>query len=86
MSFGKMDFLTKLIGALSTQSFHLDTFLATYARSHTPDQLDLEARLVGKQEGSITVDSNEVFQELLEELWKTVVKPVFLALKLQASK
>ncbi|KAJ7813576.1 CHAT domain-containing protein [Mycena leptocephala] len=49
------------------------------------DLSELLDRLFGAREGSINVDPDDVFREVLTDLWKDIVQPVFDALKLEAT-
>jgi hypothetical protein len=76
--------LSDLFRALSNQAdFDLPTFLQP--RTCSQEQLELLDRLFGTREGSINVDPDDVFRDALTYLWKDIVKPVFDALKLEAS-
>ncbi|KAJ7500919.1 CHAT domain-containing protein [Mycena galericulata] len=77
------DVLAELSRGLANPAFDLDTFATTSGNQQ--DRLEVKARLVGGREGSINVDPNDVFSGVLAHLWEIVVKPVFEALKLQAS-
>jgi hypothetical protein len=65
----------------------LNSFVASREKGNEPyDRLKLEARLLAGREGSVNIDPEDVFRELLADLWKTIVQPVFGALNLEASK
>ncbi|KAJ6537190.1 CHAT domain-containing protein [Mycena capillaripes] len=82
----RVQYLADLSRGFSNPSFNFDTFVATCEhRDHLHDQPALEARLVAGREGYVNVDPNEAFCRLLADLWRTIVKPVFDALKLEAS-
>jgi hypothetical protein len=75
-----VEFLDKLSRGLSIPTtFNLGTFIATR-------RYELDARIFGGKEGRINVDSDNVFRELLADLWNTIVQPVLKALKLKASR
>jgi hypothetical protein len=48
------------------------------------DQTDLGTRLYGARENQVNMDSNDIFQRHLADIWTTIVKPVFDVLKLKA--
>jgi hypothetical protein len=76
--------LSDWVRALSNQAgFDFLTFLEPGTRSQ--EQSELLDRLCGTREGSINVDSDDLFRALLAYLWEKIVKPVFDALKLEAS-
>ncbi|KAJ7206605.1 CHAT domain-containing protein [Mycena pura] len=77
------DLLAELSRGLANPAFDLNTFATT--SSNHQCRLELKDRLVGGREGSISVDPNDVFRGALAHLWEIIVKPVFKALKLQAS-
>ncbi|KAJ6601817.1 CHAT domain-containing protein [Mycena vulgaris] len=75
--------LAELSRGLANPAFDFETFAAT--SSNHQDRLELTTRLVGRREGSRNVDPNDLFRRVLAHLWEIIVKPVFEALKLQAS-
>ncbi|KAJ6527732.1 CHAT domain-containing protein, partial [Mycena capillaripes] len=60
---------------------HLKT---TRSSEKLADQTDLETRLYGAREGQVNMGSDDIFQRHLADIWTTIVKPVFDALKLKA--
>ncbi|KAF8207927.1 CHAT domain-containing protein [Mycena galopus ATCC 62051] len=78
--------LADLSRGLSNPAFDFDRFIETHEHGdHLHNRSELEARLLGGQEGTIKLDPDEVFRGLLADLWNNIVKPVFEALNLQAS-
>ncbi|KAJ7215907.1 CHAT domain-containing protein [Mycena pura] len=71
-----------LARGLSTPAFDFDTFVES--REEGNERSELQSRLFAGREGTVKMDSDEVFQELLADLWKNIVKPVFEALNLKA--
>ncbi|KAJ7108308.1 CHAT domain-containing protein [Mycena epipterygia] len=87
LTFPKIDLLADLSRGLSNPAFDFDTFVATTRENgnHPQDLLELEARLSGGQEGYINVNPDDIFRELLADLWRNIVKPVLNALNLEKS-
>ena len=83
----QVELLVDLSRGLSNPAFDFDTFTATTREhgTHSQDLLKLEARLTAGREGYINVDTDDVFRELLADLWTNIVKPVFNALNLEVS-
>jgi hypothetical protein len=75
--------LAELSRGLSNPAFDFKIFVENC--EHGYHRSELGARLLAAREGTLKVDPDEVFQGLLAELWKNIVKPVFDALSLQAS-
>jgi hypothetical protein len=83
----KVQLLSDLSRGLSKPGIDFNTYFAEM-RDHGNNPQDLsefEARLHGGQEGYINVDPDNIFRELLANLWKNIVKPVFDALHLEVS-
>ncbi|KAJ6545426.1 CHAT domain-containing protein [Mycena capillaripes] len=80
--------LADLSHALHNRAFNLDTFISTTREQKKYDSEDLaklDTRLFMAREGNIKRSSDEVFQALLADLWKNIVKPVFDVLNLKKS-
>ncbi|KAJ6571258.1 CHAT domain-containing protein [Mycena capillaripes] len=74
--------LSDLSRGLSNPAFDFETFVET---CEPEDQRsELKARLFAG-EGTLNVHPDDVFRQLLADLWKNIVKPVFETLKLQKS-
>ncbi|KAJ6522394.1 hypothetical protein B0H19DRAFT_1348589 [Mycena capillaripes] len=81
-----VEFLADLTRGLSSPTFDMKTFVATRKQGgHTKDQAELLGRLLGARQGYINMSSDDIFRQLLLNLWKTIVKPVFEALNLEAN-
>jgi hypothetical protein len=82
----KAHLLADLSQRLSKSAFDFGTWVATHGLLNGREALpDLRHRMFAGREGSVKVDPDEVFRELLADLWKNIVSPVFDALNLQAS-
>ncbi|KAJ6532462.1 CHAT domain-containing protein [Mycena capillaripes] len=82
----RVRYLADLTRGLSNPSFDFDLFVATRKHEdHPQDQPALDARLVAGREGYMNVNPDEILRRLLADLWRTIVKPVFDALKLEKS-
>jgi hypothetical protein len=82
----KVKLLVDLSRGLSTPGFDFDTLVETRELVNPKNQPEIQPRLLAGPEGYINADPDDVFRELLAELWKNIVKPVFDALKLEVSK
>ncbi|KAJ7607088.1 CHAT domain-containing protein [Mycena polygramma] len=69
--------------ALSRSNFDAEEFLDTRSHRETLASPDVQDRLCGHKQGYKKPE--ETFQGILEELWRTIVKPVFDVLKLKKS-
>ncbi|KAJ7438299.1 CHAT domain-containing protein [Mycena galericulata] len=70
--------------ALSGRTSNLNHFLEAHGQEEPSTQpSDLEARLHGAREGHLNMSPNDIFRNVLAEIWLEIVKPVFEVLKLK---
>ncbi|KAJ7433804.1 CHAT domain-containing protein [Mycena latifolia] len=78
---GVANFHKNLCQALSRSNFNATEFLAESARGITDSKL--QHRLFADREGLVNITSDQVFRNLLAELWTSIVRPIFDALDLK---
>ncbi|KAJ7783932.1 CHAT domain-containing protein [Mycena maculata] len=85
ISLSGVEFLLKLLRALlSTSSFDLVEFMMKNFHGHNTAPRGLvEARILARQEVLDNTSFNDVFQNILTDLWECMVRPVLDALNLK---
>ncbi|KAJ7227002.1 CHAT domain-containing protein [Mycena pura] len=78
------DFRAEFFKAVSRSDFNSTKFLETYAKRKMSVDSDLKARLFGGLKGHVNKSTDEIFQNFLADLWRSIVKPIFDALNLKA--